>query len=639
MLTLAPIFQDHAVLQRDQPIPLWGHARPGDKIHARLSDFLPASTTANDDGSWLLRLPAVAAGGPFTLRITAETGESVALTDILVGDVWVCSGQSNMEWKLSQCDADSTQSAGADYPHIRLLTIATNAQADPQTAVGGRWLPCTPDTISAFSAVGGWFGRFLHSELRIPIGLIANAWGGTRIEAWLSREALMTDPDGPAEVTAYEALLYGHRAIPPGGPYPSADEWFQAEGPENPLNQGEANGWHLPEFNDASWPEMDIPCRWQDRGHDFNGIFWFRRTLPLPPALRSRPLLLQLGAIDKHDQSYVNGVQIGGINWENRDSWCTPRSYTVPPELTGGETLTIAVRARSHLYHGGMIGPANAMRLTPADAPDPSLALTGPWRYAIEQNWGIITPPATFSNNGPGGQNAPYTLFNTRLHPVIPYGIRGFTWYQGESNAANAAAYRRQLPLMIHDWRRVFGQGDLPFLIVQLANYMAAHDEPTESDWAELREAQRAALALPATGLAVAIDVGDANDIHPIAKQPVGFRLARWALAKVYGRPVLPSGPLFRTLQPEPGGRLRVTFDYADGLHTLDGQPVRHVAIAPAQGPYRWAETALDGDTLLAWHPDIPEPHRLRYAWADNPAGCNLINRDDLPASPFQASL
>ncbi|GAB4254690.1 MAG: sialate O-acetylesterase [Candidatus Methylacidiphilales bacterium] len=639
MFTVAPIFQDHCVLQRDTLIPVWGRARPMETIRARLGDFPAATTTANEDGSWLLRLPAVGAGGPFELLLETGSGQSLTVKDLLVGDVWVCSGQSNMEWKLSQCDTHPEETARADHPHLRLLTIATPAKADPQTSVGGPWLTCTPSTISAFSAVGGWFGRKLHAELGIPIGLIANAWGGTRIEAWLSRQALMTDPLGPALVTAYEEQLYGLR--PMDGPcYVHADDWFQAEGPEDPVNHGEKQGWHRPDFNDAAWSSMDIPCRWQDRGHDFNGIFWFRRNVELPKDWRGRSLVLHLGAIDKHDETYVNGVKVGGMSWENRDAWCTPRTYSLPPELTTGERLTLAVRVRSHLYHGGMTGPASVMGLASAATSRESISLAGPWKFAVEQNWGLVKPPPlTTSGEGPGGHNAPYTLFNSRLHPIIPYAIRGFIWYQGESNTANPTAYRRLLPLLIQDWRRHFAQGDLPFLIVQLANYMAAYEEPRESAWAELREAQRAALALPATGLAVAIDVGEANDIHPRAKKPVGERLARWALAHVYHRPILPSGPLFRSLQAEPYGRLRVCFDYALGLRTRDGQPVRHVAVAPADGPFRWAETAIEGETLLAWHPDIPHPQRLRYAWADNPAGCNLVNGEDLPASPFQASL
>ncbi|MFQ3671872.1 MAG: sialate O-acetylesterase [Verrucomicrobiia bacterium] len=639
MLTLAPIFNDDAVLQRDTPIPIWGRADPHTRITVSLSSYPAASTRANDDGSWLVRLPPVPAGGPHQLQATTDQGDQVVLHQILVGDVWICSGQSNMEWQLSQCDPDGTQAADAHLPNLRLLTVATAAKADPQTSINAPWLRCSPETISSFSAVAGWFGRNLQTELNVPIGLIANAWGGTRIEAWLSREALMTDSRERAGVMAYEELLYGHQKTPEKRAYPTAEDWFQAEGPEDPVNRGESDGWHTPQCNDHTWPIMDLPCRWQDHGHDFNGIFWFRRTIPLPPNWQGKSLLLELGAVDKHDFTYANGQQVGAIGWENRNSWCTPRSYTIPAHLTQQETLHLAVRVRSHLYHGGITGPARTMRLSCPELPETVLPLAGPWRYAIEQNWGIITPPDTFSTQGPGGPNAPYTLFNSRLHPLIPYAIRGFLWYQGESNADRPTDYLRQLPLLISDWRRAFGQGDLPFLIVQLASYMAPQKEPSESSWAALREAQRAALRLPGTGLAVTIDVGDATDIHPQKKKPVGERLARWALATVYGRDLLPSGPLFLNLIPEPQGKLRVTFSHATGLRTRDGGPVRSVAIADETGPFYWAQTSLEGETLLAWHPSVPRPRRLRYAWADNPEGCNLVNADDLPASPFQAEL
>lgn len=638
MLQLAPIFQDGAVLQRDTPIPVWGRGIAGRIITARLIGRTPASTTVGEDGFWLVRLPPEPAGGPVDLEVRDDGGEALYRGDLLVGDVWLCSGQSNMEWKLIQVDADGSQAAGADHPRIRLLTLGTLAKPDRQSSVGGVWQGCTPETIRTFSAVAGWFGRSLHRELEVPIGLIANAWGGTRIEAWLSREALMTDPETQAEVRDYEALLYGHRPRPPSMAYATADDWFRAEGPEDPHRHGERRGWHRPDFDDQTWPEMELPCRWQDRGHAFNGIFWFRRRLNLPPHWRGRALKVELGSIDKHDETYANGQRIGGMSWENREAWCTPRRYTVPGNLVG-DRLTLAVRVRSHLYHGGMIGPAKLMTVSLADQLEESIGLAGPWRYQVEQNWGAVEPPPLLAQSGPGSANAPYTLFNSRVAPLVPYAIRGFCWYQGESNAHNPSSYRRYLPLLIHDWRRTFAQGDLPFLLVQLANYMPASTAPEESAWAELREAQRQALALPNTGLVVSIDVGEAEDIHPKDKKTVGLRLARWALCKVYQRPILPSGPLFRSLQVEPGGRLRVTFDYAEGLRTREGGPVRHLAIAGGDGRFLWAESALDGESVLAWHPAIPEPRRLRYAWANNPEGCNLVNRDDLPAAPFQATL
>jgi sialate O-acetylesterase len=629
------LFHDGAVLQRDAMIPVWGWAEPGTRIQACCGGA-PATAVADDRGHWLLRLPPLPAGGPHTLTLEDGHGHRLQFQDILIGDVWVCSGQSNMEYKLQQVDPDGSQSRGIYLPQLRLLTVATPAQPGPQTAIGARWTPATPESLAAFSAVAGWFGRRLHEELGIPIGLIVNAWGGTRIQAWLSREALATDPEARLELEPYERRLHGIDPNPEKS-YDSADSWFQAEGPEDPVNHGLERDWHQPLFNDQTWSTMDLPRRWQDDGHNFNGIVWFRRRIELPPAWRGRPLRLNLGSIDKHDETYVNGVLVGTMGWENQNSWCTPRSYTVAADITrDAAALTIAVRVRSHIYHGGITGPSSLMTLHPKDAPDDSISLVGPWRFAIEQNWGVINLSSqAFAGCGPGGPNAPYTLFNSRIAPLIPYAIRGWTWYQGESNEGQSALYRRLLPLLIRDWRRAWGQGDLPFLIVQLAAFHPPQEHPVESGWAEIRAAQAAALRLPHTGLATAIDVGDATDVHPKDKKTVGLRLARWALSRVYGRGGTPCGPLLRSCTPEAPGRLRLSFDHADGLHTLDGGPVRHLAIAGADGRFVWAESRIEGSDLIVSHPSIAQPAAVRYAWADNPEGSNLANGDGLPAFPF----
>lgn len=632
---VAPIFQNHAVLQRDTPIPVWGHAEPGATITARFADAPEARTTVNDDGTWLLRLPPVPAGGPHTLAIASSGGEQVMFSDILSGDVWVCSGQSNMEFGFASSSGAATHAPAFDLPHLRFLTVNTPAKADRQSAVGGIWAPSTQVSVMPFSAVAAWFGKELHEKTGIPIGLIANAWGGTRIQAWLSREALATIPETRAELAIYESDLYSDcTGVKPA--YRNADEWFRAEGPENPANLGADHGWHLPAFDIGPWQTMELPCRWQMAGHDFNGIFWFRRSVTIPRAWLGKNLQINLGAIDKHDDTYVNGTRIGGMSWENPNSWCTPRHYTIPASTIAGTELAIAVRVRSHLYHGGMTGPSLAMNLHPEGDPSTPIPLAGPWRYAVEQNWGTVTPPTMVNNAGPGGQNAPYTLHASRLAPLIPYAIRGFTWYQGESNTAEPALYRRLLPLMIGDWRRAWGQGDLPFLIVQLANYMPAQENPAESDWAELRDAQLAALSVPNTGLAVTLDIGDPADIHPTNKRDVGLRLAHWALSQTYAKGGPPSGPLFRRAERLSSGGVRIFFDHADGLRTTCGGPVRHIAIAGSDGEFRWATAAIEGNALIVSHPDIPVPVAVRYAWADNPEGCNLTNAEGLPASPFQ---
>jgi len=632
---LAPVFQDLAVLQRGIPIPVWGCATPGTGVWVRLAGHR-ASAVAGPDGRWSVRLPALPAGGPHELHCGPEGGgASAVLRGLLVGEVWLCSGQSNMEFRLSEADPSGMQCRGADFPDIRMLAVSTPVHTAPQPDVGGVWTACTPASIARFSAVAGWFGRELHARLGVPVGLISNAWGGTRIQAWMSRRALVADPTCRAEVEAHEEAL---RNPQPGEPrFATADEWFRACGPENPENLGERGGWHRPDFADAGWPTMEIPCRWQDAGHGFSGVFWFRRRIPIPSGWLGRDLDLRLGAIDKHDETYANGHRIGGMGWENKDSWCTPRHYRIPAGLVGGAPeLVLAVRVRSHIYHGGMTGPAETMNVSPVDRSGEGISLRGPWRFAVEQNWGNVNPPPLL-DRAPGGPNAPGAMHLSRVAPVVPYGIRGVLWYQGESNTGEAGLYRRLLPTLVADLREAWGLGALPFLQVQLANFNPALPYPAESAWAQLRAAQAAALADPQVGMAVAIDVGEAGDIHPKDKKTVGLRLCRWALSRVYGHPVTPSGPLLRSAEAC-GGRMVLRFDHAVGLHTRDGGPVAQIAIAGPDRVFVWAESEIIDGRLEVWHSSIPQPVAVRYAWADNPEGCNLVNSEGLPAAPFDTA-
>ncbi len=631
-MRFASPFQDHAVLQRDQPIPVWGWAGPNEEVVVHLGSGA-AKVSAGADGRWLVRLPSLTAGGPHELIASSASGEA-RLADILIGEVWICSGQSNMGFALEET-RQAPPERESDLPCIRLLSVTTQACQGAQTEVYGRWATATHATLCRFSAVGGWFGRILHRELDVPVGLICNAWGGTRIQAWMSREALMCDPLGVDEVRSYENYAYRMESGS-GGKISNLVEWERHMAALDTGNAGLAQGWAGTAFADGAWKTICVPAQWQSHGHLGSGVFWFRRTLQVPVDWRGRDLELHLGAIDKHDDTYVNGERVGGLSWADGPStWNTPRVYRVPTRLVDADgAVCIAVRARSHIYDGGLIGPADAMRLHPVGDACGALTLDGEWRYACEQDWGVQAMPTL--PMGPGDPNAPYTLFDSRLAPLIPYGIRGFLWYQGESNAHEAAVYRQLLPQMIRDWRRAFGQGDLPFLQVQLANFGGISDKPGPSDWALLREAQTAALSEPATGMAVAIDVGEGNDIHPRDKRSVGERLARWALAETYGRGGVPCGPSYAGMTVEAGNRMRIRFRYADGLHTHDGNKPRHVAIAGIDRVFLWAETAIEGNTFVVWHPDIDRPAAVRYAWANNPEDCNLVNKDGLPASPFR---
>jgi len=626
-MKFASVFQNHAVLQRHQPIPVWGTGKPGVTVRVRLADQ-EAVTKVDNAGRWLLRLQPMPEGGPHSLTAT-DGSTTVELNDILIGEVWLCSGQSNMAWKISQIGEPDTLNL-PDLPNVRLLTVANGAELGQAFDIEGEWKVATPEALAEFSAVAGYFGRRLYETLKVPVGLICNAWGGTRVQAWMSREALMQEPEGAAEIAYLESFLWNTGSCRP----PTFEEWQATAILRDNKNLGLLQGWASADFDDSGFETMKQPAYWNHNGHNYNGVFWFRKTVEIPAHWVGQELQLSLGAIDKHDETWVNGSPVGAMGPEIKNVWTLPRLYTVPAPAE--RKLVIAVRVRSHCYSGGFVGPASSMWIGPAGAAsEERISLAGPWRYAVEQNWGILAPPPLAW--GEGNANTPAILFNNRVAPLVPYGIRGVIWYQGESNVADHHLYRRYLAAMIQDWRRAWGAGPFPFLQVQLANYLAPSATPQESGWAALREAQLEVFeSLPAMGLAVAIDLGEAGNIHPKKKGEVGNRLARYALHSVYHREAVPMGPLLAGITHE-NGRIRCHFRHtADGLISSDGAPLRHFAVAGIDRKFHWAHAEIDGNTVVVWSPEVAVPCAVRYAWAENPEGCNLANSLGLPASPFR---
>jgi sialate O-acetylesterase len=631
-LTLAAIFSEHIVLQRGRPLPVWGWAAPGAVVTVELAGH-HAEAVAGDDGHWTATLAPLPAGGPHTLVVATET-DRATIGDVLVGEVWICSGQSNMEWPLSLARDAEEEIAAARFPGIRMFTVTKNAVYHPVADVTGAWKTCTPDDAGNYSAVGYFFARELHARLGVPIGMINTSWGGTIAEAWTSREALLAEPTLRAIAADYDAMLAGIDDLQAA--YQQAyREWEQRALPEDQGNLGHPRGWADPATDTAPWPTMHLPANWQDHGLRHHGVVWFRLELDIPADWAGRDLRLQLAPIDKSDIAYWNNTEVGGIDIkENPLAWCTPRDYTVPGALVRAGRNTLAVRIFCHMYASGMIGSPAQMHVKPADAPDSAgIPLAGAWRYQVEQNFGLtqVSPPAM--PPGPGNPNSPFALHRGMIAPLVPYALQGAIWYQGESNADRGYQYRTLFPTMITDWRRQWAQGDFPFYFVQLANYMAATPEPCECRWAELREAQTLTLNTPNTGMAVIIDIGEGADIHPKNKQDVGLRLALWALAKDYGQDVVYSGPLYRGMAVE-GAAIRLTFDHAAGLVAKDG-PLQSFQIAGADREFVWGDAVIDGDTVVVSSPQVPAPAAVRYGWANNPP-CNLYNAAGLPASPFR---
>jgi len=616
---LAQLFSDHLVIQREMPVPVWGWAEAGETISVELAG-VTAVAVAGPDGSWRVTLPPMSAGGPFELIARGVSGACMA-RDVLVGEVWICSGQSNMEWSLNMANDAEAEMATADDSSLRMFTAVHLVAVDPASDIEGTWTVCTPETVGPWSAVGYFFARELRRRLGVPVGMLHTSWGGTPAEAWTSREALAAEP----ELHHYVAALEAFGALGRSDLEQLQRGWNAQMERQMPELRDEIRAWLSPDYDDAAWPSMTLPTAWQDAGVPCNGGLCFRLPVDLPASWAGKPLMVNLGAIDKSDVTYFNGIEVGSLLYStNPQSWSIPRTYTVPGHLVRAGRNVIAVRAFSHVFDGGLCGPADAMTLT-AEGETP-ITLAGEWRYQIEENQGDFRQPISGFY--------PSCLYNAMLHPLIPAAIRGAIWYQGESNAGLAVEYRTLFATMIRDWRARWGQGDFPFYFVQLANYMAQHDVPTDTDWAWLREAQTMTLALPNTGMAVAIDVGEADDIHPRNKQDVGYRLALNALAGTYGLDVVFAGPLFRSMAVE-GNAIRLHFDHVGGGLVARGDELTGFAVAGDDRGFAWADARLDGDTVVVSSPEVPTPVAVRYSWADNPV-CNLYNAEGLPASPFR---
>lgn len=618
VLRLAQVFSDHAVLQRERPLPVWGWAAPGAAVTVTLAGQ-SRSATAGADGAWRVAFDPLKSGGP-ALELVATSGElKAAAGDLLVGEVWVCSGQSNMEWGMSWGVNDGDQEiAAATFPSIRLLNVPKNAAAKPADDITATWASCTPASIAQFSSVAYFFGRELHRTLDVPVGLIESAWGGTPAQSWASREALAADPAIAGYVKQFDDVM---------ADYPAALARYEEAQKATVAAAVKVDdaGWEDPAADVSAWKQMQLPQYWEKAGLNIDGVVWFRRSFEVPAGLAGKDLVLGLGPIDDQDTTYWDGQKVGAMT-----AWNSPREYTIPARLATPGKHVLAVRVVDTGGGGGFHGTPEQMALTAPGAD--AVPLNGAWLYRVAEE--IPTKPQP--PMGPGNPWLPTSLRNGMITPIVPFAIRGAIWYQGESNAGAAWQYRTLFPAMISDWRKAWGQGDLPFYFVQLANFMDPAADPGESEWAELRDAQTFTLRkLPATGMASAIDIGDAKNIHPRNKQEVGRRLALWALAQVHGRAVEPSGPLYTASQTE-SGRIRISFDHLGGGLVAQGGPLKRFQIAGEDKAWVWADAVIDGDTVVVSSPKVPKPVAVRYAWANNPEGCNLYNKAGLPASPFR---
>lgn len=610
------------VLQRDQALTLRGEAEPGALVRVQLESTV-ADGMADAQGRWTIALPARSAGGPYELRVISGD-ETVTLTNVLIGEVWVCSGQSNMEATV-QGAPDAAEILGqADWPQVRLLRLPRIPHPVPPQHIDTAWQVASAKSAGDFSKVAFRFGLELFRALRVPIGLIDAARGGTVVEAWTPSEVLRRDPEMVPIVAAYEADLPRHAEA-----LAAHREAMQAWKPlADPGNAKFAAGWADPKTEVDDWPQISIPCWWQYGGLRFHGAVWFRREIEIPSEQAGGDLTLHLGACDKTDTTYFNNVEVGSIPLDFPDGWRTPRIYKIPGSLVRPGRNTVAVRVFCNLNNAGMTGPASGMKL---EVGGESLPLAGLWRFQVEHNLGWIQAP--LPPWGPGNANSPSILFNSLIGPLTHFRIGGVIWYQGESNEDNADRYARLFPAMIRGWRTAWGQGDFPFLFVQLPNF--GPEEPVHTLWAELREAQEAGLGEPMTAMVPTIDIGDPNDLHPANKEEVGRRLSLAALAIAYRRsdPSLLSPRVDSVTSLE--GKVRVTVKPSDDLLLAWGREPVGFEIAGDDGSFVPALARIEGSEIVLWNPSVPAPVQARYAWANNPR-TNIANRKGLPLAPFR---
>ncbi len=609
------------ILQRGADIRIWGWAAVNEKISISFQNK-KYKTTADANGNWIIHLPPTNAGGPYTMRIYASN--HIAISNILFGDVWFCSGQSNMVHQLrlhSERYADEIRSA--NYSEIRqfLVSNQTSLQHAQNNLPTGYWKSANSKDVLEFSAVAYFFAKKIYEKYRVPIGLINASVGGTPIEAWTSEEGLRDFSDLSAIVEKNKDTAYindiSRKAI--------AANAIRSLKKETDKGLTQNIKWFDTAYEPKAWRNINIPGFWEDQGiKDLNGNVSYRREIDIPGSMTGIPAKIALGRIVDADFLYVNGKLVGNTTYQYPQ-----RRYHLPAGVLKPGKNIFVIRVVNNSGKGGFVYDKPYYIKSGAD----SIDLKGDWQYKVGE---VYMPQLAVESNSMSFQNQPAALYNAMVAPLINYSIKGMLWYQGESNTSNAAQYKELLPALIKDWRHKWQLGDLPFLYVQLPGYMDVNYLPSESEWAALREAQLKALSVQNTAMAVAIDLGEWNDIHPDRKKELGERLALAAQKLAYGSNVIYSGPLFKFSAKE-AERITITFDHVGtGLIASDGEALSEFAIAGADKKFVWANAKIEGDKVIVWNDTVKDPMYVRYAWADNPVNPNLYNREGLPASPFR---
>ncbi len=617
---LPQIVGDSMILQRDVPVNIWGWSAVNEKVTVKFNGK-KYKTKGNAEGKWLVKLSPTKAGGPYTIDITASN--KISLKEILFGDVWFCSGQSNMVHQLNIHDVTyAKEIAEANDPQIRQFWVPTltSLQGALQNLPGGYWKSAVGEDVRPFSAAAYFFAKRLYEKYKVPVGIINASVGGTPIEAWTSEEGLkdFTSLKNTIEKNKDTAYLNSLNRRPP-----------TLNRMAVPVDAGLSGTvkWFDETYTPKGWRNINLPGYWEDQGiKDLNGVVWFRKEIDIPASMAGKAAKVFLGRIVDADELYINGKLVGKTTYQYPQ-----RRYPVAANVLKAGKNIFVIRVTNLSGKGGFVTDKPYCIFSGTDTVD----LKGYWLYKV----GLVNRPFAgggFGESGINAQNQPAALYNAMVAPEINYTIKGFCWYQGESNAGRPQEYGQLLTALISDWRSKWNQGSLPFLYVQLPGFMDYNYLPSESQWAELREGQLKTLSIPNTAMAVAIDLGEWNDVHPDNKKDVGERLALAAIKIAYNENIVYSGPLFQSATVE-ANKIVIEFsNTGGGLLTNDGDELSEFAIAGADKKFVWAKAKIEENKVVVWSDEVISPLFVRYAWADNPVNPNLYNKEKLPASPFR---
>lgn len=608
------LFNDGMVLQRNKPISVWGLADANEKIEIRFNKQM-IKTKADKSGKWIIHLKPEMAGGPYIMDIKGKN--SITIKDILVGEVWLCSGQSNMEFTVGQAMNFKQEINDADFPMIRQFLVEKDLALTPkQVLKSGQWNGCNKNTVGGFSAVGYFFAKKLYAELKVPIGIINTSWGGTCVETWTSREAFESSKEFQEMISKVPNTDIDSYLLTQKKQLIAKIEQIQGS-----KIASDVNSFNQLTFNDDNWPEMNLPSLWENQQlRDLNGVVWFRKSVEISKEDAAKEATLELSKIDDQDVTYVNGVEIGTTNNYNQS-----RVYNIPAGVLKEGTNIISVKVTDYSGGGGIWGDASNLKLTLQNT---AIPLAGNWKFNVVDIKSELSP-----------NSYPSLLFNAMVNPLIPYTIKGVLWYQGEANSTRAEQYKKAFPLIINDWRKKWNQGDFPFYFVQLSSFDEfGGNSNIGSRWAELREGQQYTLEnVPNTGMAVTTDIGDAKDIHPTNKQDVGRRLAAIALNKDYNQKIIYSGPKYESIEKKDNKIILSFSSLGSGLMTPDRYGyLKGFEIAGKDKVFHYAKAFILNNKVIIFSDQVENPVAVRYGWADDASDCNLYNNEKFPALPFR---